>query len=252
MLPGFYYYFFLSYNTFILYILTKTRSTIAEAGAWTLGAYSWLCADMLVLREVTYCPQLSYYYDRCTWYLFQRMLRTRPPRALRSCKGWQCTKYKVFNNWEPDTEGQISCKGCTGLFFFLREDKQEIQKESLGLPSSVLLGDLYSEHLSQQFQFQAEHQFACKLQWGTAVHQAKKSKGGFSPGILGFYEALSGDSISGHWKHMETCRHVTALNKRKMVSLLNSSSLQTKGSANVPARYPGPNTSNSLEQTVML
>jgi len=49
---------------------------------------------------------------------------------------------------------------------------------------------------------------------------------------------------------METCRHVTALNNRKMVSLLNFPSLQTKGCANVPATYPGPNAFDSLELTV--
>lgn len=157
------------------------------------------------------------------------MLWTRSPSALRSCKGWQCTKYKVFNNWEPETEGQTSCKGYTE--FFWERTSKKYKKRSWACQAQCCLVICTSEHLSQQFQFQAEHQFACKLQWGTAVHQANKSKGGFSPGILGFYEALSGDSISGSWKHMETCRHVTALNKRKMVSLLNSSSLQTKGSA---------------------
>lgn len=95
----------------------------------------------LTLGEVTYCPQLSYCCDRCTRYLFQSTLWTRSPSVLRSCKGWKYTKYKVFNNWEPETQGQTSCKGCRDIF--LREGKQKIQKESLGLPSSVLLGDLY-------------------------------------------------------------------------------------------------------------
>lgn len=138
------------------------------------------------------------------------------------------SKYKVFNNWESETEGQISYKGCTDIYFFWERTSRKYKKRAWAYQAQCCLVICTSEHLSQQFQFQDEQQFACKLQWGTAVHQTKKSKGGFSPGILGFYEALSGDSISGHREHMETCRHMTTLNKRKMVSLLNSSSLQKK------------------------
>lgn len=148
--------------------------------------------------------------------------------ALGTCfRG--CYEQGLHVLWDPAKDGNVPSIKCLitenqiqkgksvarvaqVCFFFLREDKQEIQKESLGLPSSVLLGDLYSEHLSQQFQFQAEHQFACKLQWGTAVHQAKKSKGGFSPGILGFYEALVVTASLGTgntWKPAGTWLHWT-------------------------------------------
>lgn len=135
--------FCLSHNTLVAYIITKTMSTIAEAGAWTLTAYSWLCADMLFSFWVRYpiAPQLSYFRIDAPGTCFRGCCELRSPSALRSCKGWQCTKHKLFNNWEPETEGQTNCKGCTDIF--LREDKQEIRKESLGLASSVLLGDLY-------------------------------------------------------------------------------------------------------------
>lgn len=60
MLRFFFFFFFfffliLSYNTFVVYIITKTEdnNTIAEVGAWTLAAYSWLCTDLLVLPWVS-------------------------------------------------------------------------------------------------------------------------------------------------------------------------------------------------------
>lgn len=133
MLPNFYYFLLKLHYICCIYFYKNNEY---NSRSWSVDAFCLFLAvcrhACLTLGEVTCCPQLSYSYNRCTRYLFQRMLWTRSPTALRSCKGWQHSKYKVFNNWESETEGKISYKGCTDIYFFERGQAGNTKRE-LGL-----------------------------------------------------------------------------------------------------------------------